>query len=111
MEFPELAERAVVTGLPQLRVQIGAKHFLPVEEEYGFQNHELTVERYSYVLLDEDQDVVIRADPLPRHQTDYKKHQLRYFPHHLHDEKGRIGSFTGRIEDFVTDVATRLAIG
>jgi hypothetical protein len=109
MEFPELAERVLITGLLQLRVQIDANHFLHVEEEYDFRNHELVIERYSYVLLDKNQEIDIRADSLPHHQTDYKKHRLRQFPHHLHDEQGRICSFTGRIEDFVTDIVTRLA--
>lgn len=109
VEFPELAKRVLDTGLLQLRVQIDANHFLHVEEEYDFRNHESIVEKYSYVLLDKDRDVVIRADPLPYHQVDYKKHRLKNFPHHLHDEKGRICSFTGRIEDFVIEIMTRLA--
>ena len=32
---------------------------------------------------------------------DYKNKKLINFPHHLHDEKGRICSFSGDIADFI----------
>ena len=64
-----------------------------------------------YLLLNQALEVVIRADSLPHHQRDYRKRRLQHFPHHLHDEKGRIRSFTGRVEDFVSEVITRLAHG
>lgn len=107
-EFPELAEQALITGALSLRIQIEQDLFLQIEEEYDFREHELIVETYSYLLLNQALEVVIRADSLPHHQRDYRKRWLQHFPHHLHDEKGRIRSFTGRVEDFVAEVITRL---
>ncbi|MBL8192139.1 MAG: hypothetical protein JNK38_29280 [Acidobacteria bacterium] len=106
-EFPDLAEQALITGALSLRTQIGQNRFLQIVEEYGFQEHELIVETYSYLLLNQALEIVIRADSLPHHQHDYRKHRLQHFPHHLHDEKGRIQSFTGRVEDFVAEIITR----
>jgi hypothetical protein len=94
-EFPELAEQALITGALSLRTQIEQDRFLQIVEEYDFREHELAVETYSYLLLNQALDVVIRADSLPHHQRDYRKRRLQHFPHHLHDEKGRIRSFTG----------------
>ena len=110
-EFPELAEQALITGALSLRIQIEQDCFLQIEEEYDFQERELIIETYSYLLLNQALEVVIRADSLPHHQRDYRKRRLQHFPHHLHDEKGRIRSFTGQVEDFVSEVITRLANG
>ncbi len=103
-EFPELAEQALLTGALSLRIQIEPDRFLQIVEEYDFREHELIVETYSYLLLNQALGVVIRADSLPHHQRDYRKRRLQHFPHHLHDEQGRIRSFTGRVEDFVLEV-------
>ena len=108
-EFPELAEQATLAGALSLRVRIDQDRFLQIEEEYDFRERELIVETYSYLLLNQALEVIIRADSLPHHQRDYRKRRLAHFPHHLHDEKGRIQSFTGRVDDFVTEVVTRLA--
>jgi len=110
-EFLELAEQALITGALSLRIQIEPDRFLQIEEEYDFRERELIIETYSYLLLNQALEVVIRADSLPHHQRDYRKRRLPHFPHHLHDEKGRIRSFTGRVEDFVSEVITRLAHG
>lgn len=110
-EFPELAGQALITGALSLRIQVEQDHFLQIEEEYDFREHALIVATYSYLLLNQALEVVIRADSLPHHQRDYRKRRLQHFPHHLHDEQGRIRSFTGRVEDFVAEVITRLAHG
>lgn len=107
-EFPELAELSLVTSALSLRVQIDQNRFLRVEEEYDFRERELIVETYSFLLLNQALEVIIRADSLPHHQRDYRKRRLAHFPHHLHDEKGRIRSFTGRLEDFLTEVTMQL---
>ena len=108
-EFPELAEQALVTGALSVRIQIEPDCLLQLVEEYCFREHELIVETYSYLLLNQALDVIIRTDASPHHQFDYRKRRLPHFPHHLHDEQGRIRSFTGRVEDFVAEVITQLA--
>ena len=99
----------MISNALSLRIQIEQDRFLQIEEEYDFREHELIVETYSYLLLNQALEVVIRDDSLPHHRRDYRKRRLSHFPHHLHDEKGRIRSFTGRIEDFVPEVIVRLA--
>lgn len=102
IEFPSLAELALISGYLQVLVEITRRgHFLRIHEEYDFIEHMLVVKVYSYNLLDKGKHNIIRADSLPHHRFDYKGHKLTNFPHHLHDEKGRICSFSGRIEDFV----------
>ena len=102
IEFPSLAELALISGYLQVLVEITRRgHFLRIHEEYGFIEHMLVVKVYSYNLLDRSRHNIIRADSLSHHQVDYKGHKLSHFPDHLHDEKGRICSFSGKIEDFV----------
>ena len=92
----------MISGYLQVLVEISPRrHFLHIHEEYGFIEHILVVKAYSYNLLDKSKNNNIRADSLPHHRLDYKSHKLSHFPDHLHDEKGRICSFTGKIEDFV----------
>ena len=110
-EFSELAELALITDALSVRIEIEPDCLLQIVEEYGLREHELIVETYSYLLLNQALDVIIRADASPHHQLDYRKRRLQHFPHHLHDEKGRIRSFTGRIEDFVAEVIARLTHG
>jgi len=74
---------------------------LHIHEEYDFREHTLLIKVYRYNLLDKGKHNIIRADSLPHHRVDYKSHKLTHFPHHLHDERGRICSFSGWIEDFV----------
>jgi len=71
-EFPELAEQALITGALSLRIQIEQDRFLQIEEEHDFREHELIIETYSYLLLNQAPEVVIRADSLPHHQRDYR---------------------------------------
>ena len=81
---------------------------LHINEEYDFQNQKLDVKAYSYNLLDKNKNSLIRADSLPHHGVDYRRRKLTHFPHHLHDERGRICSFSGQIEDFVKISAASL---
>jgi len=102
-EFPSLVELALSSGYLQVFVEISrGGYFLHIHEEYDFREHTLSVKAYSYNLLDKGKNNIIRADCLAHHQVDYKGHKLTHFPHHVHDEKGRICSFSGRIEDFLT---------
>ena len=102
IEFPSLAELALISGYLQVLVEITRRgHFLRIHEEYDFIEHMLVVKVYSYNLLDKSKHSIIRADSLPHHRVDYKGHKLSHFPDHLHDEKGRISSFSGKIDDFV----------
>jgi len=102
IEFSSLVELALISGYLQVLVEISSRgHFLHIHEEYDFGEHRLKVKGYSYNLLDKSKRCIIRADSLSHHQVDYKTHKLSHFPDHLHDEKGRICSFTGKIEDFV----------
>jgi len=102
IEFPSLAELALISGYLQVLVEITRRgHFLRIHEEYDFIEHILVVKVYSYNLLDKSKHSIIRADSLPHHRVDYKGHNLSHFPDHLHDERGRISSFSGKIEDFV----------
>jgi len=102
MGFPSLAELALISGYLQVLVEITRRgHFLRIHEEYDFIEHMLVVKVYSYNLLGKSNHSIIRADSLPHHRIDYKGHNLSHFTDHLHDEKGRICSFSGKIEDFV----------
>jgi hypothetical protein len=106
LEFPELAELAILSRALQVCLALAQGYSLEVHEEYDFRGQELTVVHYSYVLLDRDQTSLLRADPVPHHRVDYRKRRLTNFPHHLHDEHGRIRSFSGQLEDFLIQAAT-----
>ena len=102
IEFPSLVEFALISGYLQVLVEITRRgHFLHFHEEYDFIEHILVVKVYSYNLLDKSKHSIIRADSLPHHRVDYKGHNLSHFPDHLHDEKGRICSYSGKLQDFV----------
>ena len=102
LEFPSMVELAFTSGYLQLCVEISRKgHLLHIHEEYDFRDYEFIIRVYSYNLLDRSKDNIIRADSLPHHQVDYRRRKLTHFPHHLHDDRGRICSFSGWIEDFV----------
>lgn len=109
-EFPEAAELALWSGALQVQVPIAgpAQYALDLREEYDFPEQELVVAHYSYVLLDPHQTPILRADPLPHHRVDYRGRRLTHFPHHLHDERGRVRSFSGRLEDFLSQAAALL---
>lgn len=112
IEFPSLVELALCSGYFQILVEIGwGGHFLHIHEEYAFPDYTLVVKAYSYNLLDKGKHPVIRADPLPHHQVDYRGHELTHFPYHLHDETGKICSFSGQIESFIKKVVAVLDRG
>jgi len=102
VEFPIVAESVLITGALQVTVAIGSDLSLALREEYGFDPRQrLTVSRYSYNLIDVSGNNVLRADNLPFHRTDYRRRLLSNPPHHLHDEKDRIHSFSGELGEFV----------
>lgn len=101
-EFPAVAQLAAVTGFLQATVQVSPQgRTLSVNEEYDFQDYDLVVRLYSYGFFDAGGHTIIRADCLPYHQVDYRGRQLPHFPHHLHDEAGRVCSFDGDIRTFI----------
>jgi hypothetical protein len=104
--FPEWAELALWSGALQARIALSQGYALEIHEEYHFHDRELVVARYSYVPLGQDQAPFLRADPLPHHRVDYRGRKLTNFPHHLHDEHAGIRSFSGQLEDFLTQAAT-----
>jgi hypothetical protein len=106
LEFPELVELALLVGALQTRIALPRGYALDIHEEYEFRDQELAVAVYSYVLLDRNQSAILRADPLPYHRVDYRRRKLPRFPHHLHNAHGRIHSFSGQLEDFLTQAAT-----
>jgi hypothetical protein len=108
-EFLEAAELALWSGALQLQVRVAvpAGYGLDLREEYDFRDQELVVAHYSYVLIGEGQPL-LRADPLPHHRLDYRGRRLTHFPHHLHDEQGRVRSFSGELEDFLSQAAALL---
>ncbi len=109
LEFPSVVELALRSGYLQVLVEIDRKgHALHIHEEYEFRDYELVISVYSYPLLDKSKHCILRADPLPHPRVDYRRRRLSHFPHHLHDERGRIGSFSGQIEDFVKRSAAAL---
>jgi hypothetical protein len=108
-QYPSLVELALTSGYLKLVAELrGSGHRIHISEEYGFVEYKLVLKTYVYMLLDRDQNSLIRADCLPHHKIDYKGHKLSHFPNHLHDEMGRICSFSGRIHDFVKRCSTAL---
>lgn len=102
LRFQEAAELALETNLFRLKTEIADHNYsLIINEEYKIENYELKLESYSYNLIDSNQKNILRADTVPHHQFDYKNKKLINFPHHMHDEKGRICSFSGEIVDFI----------
>ena len=107
IRYPNLVEFALTSGYFKLLVEIGGSgHSIHIYEEYEFAEYKLVLKAYVYILFDKAKNSIIRADSLPHHRLDYKGHRLAHFPNHLHDEMGRICSFSGRIEDFVRRCCT-----
>jgi hypothetical protein len=72
-----------------------------VRERYNFSKNQLHVKSYSYALIETGNRVILRADSSPHHERDYRRKLLTNFPHHLHDENGRICSCSGNLDDFI----------
>lgn len=101
LRFLEAVESAVLTDALQAEALIGPDHRLSVTEEYELDNQELSIALYSYVLLTREDRLLLRADPRPHYAVDYRGQPLSHPPHHLHDERNRIRSFTGSFEEFI----------
>lgn len=98
-------ESALLTNRLYFKVKIEhGDNFIIIQEDYDFHLHELSIEGYSYILTDKTGHTVIWSDPAPHHKLDYRGQALSHFPHHLHDSKGRICNFSGKIEDFLMEV-------
>jgi Family of unknown function (DUF6516) len=90
-------------------VPIGSDLTLSLREEHVFDRQRLTVNRYSYNVIDITGNNVLRADNLPFHRTDYRRRLLRHPPHHLHDERDRVYSFSGDLDEFIARAQTILS--
>lgn len=95
VEFPVAVEAVLISGALHVTVPIGSDLTLSLREEYVFDRQRLAVSRYSYNLIDVTGNNVLRADNLPFHRTDYRRRLLPHPPHHLHDERDRVHSFSG----------------
>lgn len=105
IRYTRYAELSVLTGRLNFRVTINHEgSYLLIQGYYDVVNYELLIENYSYVLIDKDDDLIVRADSSAHHHTDYRKKQLINFPHHIHDSIGRLHSFSGEIKDFVDEI-------
>lgn len=109
VEFPVVVESALVSGVLHVTVPVGEDMTLSVREEYAFHRQRLTVNRYSYNLIDAAGNNLLRADNLPFHRTDYRKRLLTHPPHHIHDQRGRVFSFSGDLHHFIADIKTLLS--
>ena len=108
VEFPVVVESALVSGALHVTVPVGEDTTLSLREEYAFDRQRLTVNRYSYNLIDAVGNNILRADNLPFHRTDYRKRLLTRPPHHIHDQRGRVFSFSGDVHHFIADTKTLL---
>ena len=105
--FPTSVENALISGALHISVPVGETMTLSLREEYAFAQQGLIVSRYSYNVIDNNGKNIFRADDLPYHQRDYRGQLLSHPPHHIHDEQGRICSFSGHLENFIAE-AVRL---
>jgi len=102
VEFPAAAESALVSDALHVTVPMTEQLALSLREEYALGRQGLEVSRYSYNVIDRNGNNVLRADNLPYHKTDYRGRTLIHPPHHLHDKQGRVRSFTGQLQDFIS---------
>ena len=109
VEFPVVVESALVSGALHVTVPVGEDMTLSLREEYAIDRQRLMVSRYSYNLIDAAGNNFYRADNLPFHRTDYRKRLLTYPPHHIHDHRGRVFSFSGDVRHFIADAKTLLS--
>jgi hypothetical protein len=109
VEFPVAVENALITGTLHATVPIHAHLKLSLREEYSFDRRHLAVHRYSYNVIDRNGDNLFRADNLPFHRTDHRRRALTHPPHHLHDARGKVHSYSGQVGDFIQQAKTILA--
>ncbi len=101
-DIEEQIHLAITTDIIQLDMVLPRVHKkLVVRETYAFPQNELRIASYSYSLIEIGKSAIIRADSAPHHERDYRGKRLSHFPNHLHDEAGRICSFSGKLENFV----------
>ena len=98
-------ESALISGILLISLQIAESYQIHIREEYKFFKDNLEISRYSYTLVGADNQAVFRADSLPHHSADYKGQPLTHSPHHIHDNQGRICSFTGSLQDFIGEAS------
>ena len=108
VEFPVVVESALVSGALHITVPVGEDTTLSLREEYVFDRQRLTVNRYNYNLIDAVGNNLLRAENLPFHRTDYRKRLLTRPPHHIHDQRGCVFSFSGDVHHFIADTKTLL---
>lgn len=109
VQFPVTVESALVSGALQVTIPIGGNLTLSLREEYAFDRQRLSVTRYSYNVIDAGGDNILRADNLPFHRTDYRRRALTHPPHHIHDQRNRVYSFSGNVHDFIAQAKTSLS--
>jgi len=107
--FPVVVESALLSGALHVTVPVGEDMTLSLREDYAIDRQRLTVSRYSYNLIDAAGNNFSRTDNLPFHRTDYRKRLLTHPPHHIHDQRGRVFSFSGDVHHFIADAKTLLS--
>ena len=106
VEYISDVESVLLTNRLYFKLAIEqGEYYLIIQEDYDFHFYELSIVNYSYILTDKRGQTIIWSDPAPHHKTDYRGQNLTNFPHHLHDPKGRICNFSGKIEDFLKEVS------
>ena len=109
VEFPVATESALITGVMHVSVPVSKNLTLSLREEYAFGRQGLEISRYSYNLIDSTGKNLFRADNLPFHKADYRGRALTRPPHHMHDGRGRVLSFSGQVPDFINEAKSFLA--
>ena len=92
-----------------LTLPLTTQYVLYLREECEVTGHQLQTRSYSYTLTGPGSIPLVRADSLPYHRTNFRKQPLSTFPHHLHDDKGRIQPFTDRLNDFLVLVRRQVS--
>lgn len=106
VEYISDVESVLLTNRLYFKLAIEqGEYYLIIQEDYNFHFYELSIVNYSYILTDKRRQTLIWSDPAPHHKTDYRGQKLTNFPHHLHDPKGRICNFSGKIEDFLKEAS------
>ena len=100
-EFPVITETVLLTDALHIVLPPSSALTLSLREEYAFEQYALQVRRYSDNVIDHAGVNVLRADNVPHHWTDYRGRPLPHPPHHMHDEHGRVLSFSGQVQDFL----------
>ena len=82
------------------RIALRGRYNLSILERYGYQNYQLSIIHYSYVLVNPLGEFVLRYDNSPHYPY------LANFPHHKHlypkDQYPPV-SFSGRLSDALAD--------